>query len=173
MNPSAHLTSFEALERLHHALAEFGSDAEEALATAHSEIRRALDALRGRLAHWQHEVSRWSEEVGRCKSELTLRRSLQDGRRTGAVEQEIALAAQQRLREAEEKVVICRRWAIQLPEAIGDFERPARQLGGMIDSDLRVALELLQAKLAALKAYADLSAPPSENPPGPSTTGVP
>src|ERR1700728_786773 len=102
MNPSAHINSFEALQRLHHALAEFGSDAEEALATAHAEIRRALDALRAKLAHWQREVTRCSEEVGRCKSELTLRRSLQDGRRTGAVEQEIALArAQQRLREAE------------------------------------------------------------------------
>src|ERR1700722_20534202 len=99
MNPSAHVTSFEALKRLHQALAEFGADAEEALASAHSEVRRALDSVAARLAHWQPGVTRCSEDVGRARSELALRRSLRDDRRTGAVEQEIALArAQQRLR---------------------------------------------------------------------------
>jgi hypothetical protein len=167
MNPSAHITDFEAVHRLHDSLAEFGADAQEALATAHSEIRRALDGVRERLAHWQRESTRCSEDVGRAKSELALRRTLVENRRTGAVEQEIALArAQQRLREAEAKIVVCRRWLVQLPEAIQEFERTARQLGGLVDADLRVSLAILQDKMAALRAYAELSAPPSSGPTG-------
>jgi chromosome segregation ATPase len=161
MNPSAHITSYEALPRLHDALAKFAAKGQEALSVADASIRHALDSVRERLTHWQRQVARCNEDVNLARSELTLRRSLNDGKRAGCVEQEIALArAQQRLREAEEKVVVCRRWLVQLPEAIQEFERLARQLAGTLDADMKVSLSILQKKMAALEAYADLISPP-------------
>jgi chromosome segregation ATPase len=163
MNPSAHITSYEALPRLHDALAKFAAKGQEALATADAEVRHVLDKLRERLQHWQRQVNRCNEDVNRARSDLAFRRSLNDGKRTGCVEQEIALArAQQHLREAEAKVVACRRWLMHLPEVIQEFERPARQLAGTLDADMKVSLNILQNKIAALEAYADLNAPPSD-----------
>jgi hypothetical protein len=165
MNPSAHITSYEALPRLHDALVKFGAKGQEALATADAECRHALDKVRERLQHWQRQVNRCNEEVNKARSDLVFRRSLnKDHQRTGCVEQEIALAkAQQRLREAEEKVVVCRRWLTHLPEVIQEFERPARQLAGALDGDMKVSLAIIQAKIAALEAYAGLNAPPGNN----------
>jgi hypothetical protein len=162
MNPSAHITSYEALPRLHDALAKFAAKGQEALAVADAETRSAVDKVRERLLYWQRQVSRCNEEVNKARSDLVFRRSLnKDGKRTGCAEQEIALArAQQRLREAEEKIVVCRRWLTHLPEAIQEFQRLARQLAGTLDADMKVSLTILQNKIAALEAYADLTAPP-------------
>jgi hypothetical protein len=164
MNPSAQVDSIEALGRLHAALAKFGSEAHEALAVAAAEVRRTVAGIEERLAWWQGEVNRWHEEVGRARSDLAHHRAL-DGGRTGAVEQEIALArARQRLAAAEEKVGVCRRWLIQLPDAILEFEGPARQLAGMLDADLRVALAILLDRIGRLQAYTAV-APPASTPP--------
>jgi chromosome segregation ATPase len=163
MNPSAHITSYEALPRLHEALVKFTAKGQEALASAEAEVRHVLDSLRERLQHWQRQITRCTEDVSRARSDLVFRRSLNEGKRTGCVEQEIALAkAQQRLREAEEKVVACRRWLMHLPEVIQEFERPARQLAGTLDADMKISLSILQNKIAALEAYAGLNAPPSD-----------
>jgi hypothetical protein len=164
MNPSAHITSYEALPRLHDALAKFAAKGLEALAAADAETRHVLATIHERLLHWQRQVARCNEDVNRARSDLVFRRSLnKDGKRTGCVEQEIALArAQQRLREAEAKIVVCRRWLMQLPDVIQEFERPARQLAGTLDADMKVSLNILENKIAALEAYANLSAPPAD-----------
>jgi hypothetical protein len=163
MNPSAHITSYEALPRLHDALVKFAAKGQEALASADAETRHVLDTVREQLKHWQRQVTRCTEDVSRARSDLIFRRSLNEGKRVGCVEQEIALArAQQRLREAEAKVVVCRRWLIQLPEVIQEFERLARQLSGTLDADMKISLTILQNKIAALEAYAGLNAPPGD-----------
>jgi hypothetical protein len=171
MTSSARVQSVEALERLLNALAKFGPEGQEALSVAESEARRGLQTVKDRLAFWQREVHRLQEEVNRARADLSHRRAMSDGRRTGAVEQEIALArAQQRLREAEEKVVVCRRWLVHLPDAIDEFEGPARQLNGILDADLKVTLARLREKIAVLEAYAALDAPTAGLAPGVSTT---
>jgi hypothetical protein len=166
MAQSARVTSVEALERLYAALAKFGQEGQEALATAEGEARHGLETVKERMAYWQREVNRLQEEVNRARSDLAHARSLKGEGRTGTVEQEIALnRARQRLREAEEKVVVCRRWLIHLPDAIEEFEGPARQLGGMLDADLKVTLARLQDKIASLHAYAALGVPSGGLPP--------
>jgi chromosome segregation ATPase len=170
MTQSARVTSVEALERLYDALAKFGQEGQEALATAEAEARHGLEAVKARLAHWQREVNRLQEEVNRARSDLAHSRALKGEGRTGTVEQEIALnRARQRLRDAEEKVVVCRRWMIHLPDAIEEFEGPARQLAGQLDADLKVSLAKLKDKIASLHAYAALAVPSGGLPPSMST----
>ena len=160
MGPSARVGSIEKLQALHEALARFGVEAQAALDAGRSEVRRALDGLHAALKHWQVEVQRRQEDVNRARADLShaqaIRRS--EGTRAGTVEQEIALQkARQRLQEAEEKVERTRRWLRVLPDAIAELETPSRQLAGMLEADLRQALALLDGKLAALVAYAELT----------------
>jgi hypothetical protein len=171
MTQAARVFSIEDLEAFHASLARFGAQGQESLASAELEIRRCLETIQDRLTFWQREIHRRQEDVNRARSELAFKRSMSEGKRTGAVEQEIALAkAQARLREAEDKVVVCRRWITQLPQAINEYEGYARVLAGMFDGNLKQSLNLLQKKIAVLKQYAEM-APPTDA--GAPTTPVP
>ena len=178
MSQSARVGSIDALKALHAALARFGPDAQEALGVAEMEIRRVFDYLHEQLKYWQRQVEKRREEVNRARADLTHARAVRQGERSGYIEQEIALRkAQTRLREAEEKVVTVRRWLVHLPQAINQYEGPARRLAGLLDADLKQGLAILEHKIAALEAYVALDAPAappamaSETPPQPPQGG--
>ena len=162
MGPSARVGSIEKLQVLHEALARFGVEAQAALDVGRSEVRRTLDGLHDALRRWQVEVQRRQEDVNRARADLSHARAVRrgEGGRSGTVEQEMALQkAQLRLREAEEKVERTRRWLRLLPDALAELETPSRHLSGMLEADLRQALALLDGKIAALLAYAELALP--------------
>jgi chromosome segregation ATPase len=160
MSHAAQVSSLDALKALHAALARFGPEAQEALGAAEIEIRRVFDHLHDQLKHWQRQVEKRQEDVNRARSDLAHQRTLRQGERTGSVEQEIALRkAQALLREAEEKVVLVRRWLLQLPQAIHEYEGPARRLAGLLDADLKGGLAILANKITTLEAYAALEMP--------------
>jgi hypothetical protein len=164
---SARVFSIDSLEALHVAMSRFSDDAREALAAAALEIRRAHGTVEQKLKFWLREIDRCREEVNRAKADLSFRKStLSDGGRTGATEQEIALKkAQMKLKEAEEKAAICRRWLTVLPDAIKDYEGPARQLSGFLEGEIRRGLELLKKQSETLKEYTTMQ------PPAPSAGG--
>jgi hypothetical protein len=163
MTQSARVHSIDALRQMHAALADFSAKAQEALGSAALEVQRVLDEMHDRLKFWQRQVEKCHEDVNRARADLAHRRALREGASTtGCVEQEIALRrAQQRLREAEEKLIVTRRWLIMLPQAISEYEGPSRHLAGMLDANLRHSLALLQNKIDTLDAYT------TQAPPGP------
>jgi chromosome segregation ATPase len=155
MSQSARVHSLDALKALHAALASYGPEAREALGAAEIEIRRVLEYLDDQLKHWQRQVEKRREDVNRAAADLAHARALRKGERSGYVEQEIALAkAKTRLREAEEKVIVVKRWLVHLPQAIHEYEGPSRRLAGMLDADLKQGLAVLADKIAVLEAYA-------------------
>lgn len=169
MSQSARVGSLDALKALHSALARYGPEALEALGSAEMEIRRAFDYLHNQLKHWQRQAEKHHEDVNRARSDLAHARALRQGERSGCVEQEIALRkAQNRLREAEEKVVAVKRWLLHLPQAVNEYEGPARRLGGFLDTNLKQALALLNRKIDILEAYmaVQTAEPPASPPPG-------
>lgn len=162
MSTSAHLESLELLKRLQAALARFGADAQTALSSAETEIRRVDGTLEDRLKYWQQQVFKRQEDVNRARSDLSFARSLHQGKSTGCVEQELALKkAQERLREAEGKVVTVRRWQREMPNVLKEYEGPARGLSGFLEADLRQAIAMLESKIASLEAYLAISSPDS------------
>jgi chromosome segregation ATPase len=166
MTQSARVHSLDALKALAAALARYGPEAREALGAAEMEIRRVVDSLHDQLKHWQRQVEKRQEDVNRARSDLAHARALRQGERSGYVEQEIALnKARLRLREAEDKVVVVKRWLLHLPQAIHEYEGPARRLAGMLDADLKQGVAILQDKIALLEAYA--AVPVAEPPPPP------
>jgi hypothetical protein len=173
MSPSAQVHSLELLKRLHAVLARFGVDAEAALGQAAMDILRVHNTLADRLKYWQQQVHKRQEDVNRARSDLTFARAIHDGKTIGCVEQELALRkAQERLREAEDKVATVRRWQQALPEQIKDYEGPARTLTGFLEADLRQGLVLLQNKIATLEAYLTI-APPADALPALTQPGSP
>lgn len=160
MSPSAQVYSIDAIKAFREALCTFGVDAQGALCTADTEIRRVLDWLHAQLQYWQHQVRECQEEVTRAKQQLIQRRwGSRDGQGPGTTEQEIALRkAQRHLQEAEEKVQTTRRWLQQLPQALLEYQGHSRQLSGWLESDLRQGLAVLDQKLDALEAYVHLTA---------------
>jgi chromosome segregation ATPase len=166
MSQSARVHSLDALKALHAALARYGPEAQEALGAAEMEIRRVIDSLHDQLKHWRRQVEKRQEDVNRARADLAHARSIRQGERSGYVEQEIALRkAQMRLREAEDKVVTVKRWLLQLPQAIHEYEGPARRLAGLLDADLKQGLALLQDKIDLLEEY--LAVQVAEPPPAP------
>lgn len=165
MSQSARVNSLDALKALADALARYGPEALEALGAAEMEIRRVTEFLQQQLKHWQRQVEKRQEDVNRARADLAHARALRQGERHGYVEQEIALnKARQRLREAEDKVVVVKRWLVHLPQAIHEYEGPARRLAGLLGADLKQGLAVLKDKIAILEAYA--AVPVAEPPQG-------
>jgi hypothetical protein len=160
MSESAHVSSIDAVKAFREALCTFGVDAQAALCSADTEIRRVVDWVHGQLQVWQRRVRECQEEVTRAKAVLVQRRWGHDGGRgPGSTEAELDLRkAQHRLQEAEAKVQTVRRWIQQLPQALLEYDGHARQLSGWLDSDLRQGLVVLDRKLDALEAYVRLTA---------------
>jgi chromosome segregation ATPase len=178
MSQTARVGSIDALKSLYAALTHFGPEAQEALGAAEIEIRRVFDYLNDQLKYWQRMVEKCRENVNRARNDLAHARAMRKGEASGTVEQEIALRkAQNQLREAEEKVVTVKRWILQLPQAVNEYEGPARRLAGLLDADFKQGLVLLENKIAALEAYAEVhvsqpsSPPPAPPPPVPPVGG--
>src|SRR5207237_6363415 len=90
------------------------------------------------------------------------------GRGSGQTEMEMALKeARYRLGEAQEKVKAVRRWTVQLPREIGEYEGPARRFGGFVEVDLKHAAGVLENRLAALEAYLSGTVPSAAPAPAP------
>jgi hypothetical protein len=164
MAESAGVRSIDALKNLRTALIAFGTDVEEALAATELEIRRILDKLHEQGKHWQRQVRERQEDVTRAKAALVQRRwGHTEGMGPGTIEQELALKlAQQRLKEAEEKVQTVRRWLTVLPRDIGEYEGPARRLAGFVEADLKHGAAVLGRRIEALEAYVNLAPSPGE-----------
>lgn len=154
MSQSARVNSLDALKALHSSLSHYGPEAQEALGAAEIEIRRVFDFLHDQQKHWQRQVERRQEDVNRARADLAHARAIRQGERSGYVEQEIALRkAQNRLREAEEKLAVTKRWLLHLPQAINEYQGPAKRLAGLLDSDFKQGLAVLADKIAILEAY--------------------
>ena len=164
MSQSARVNSLDALKALHSSLVQYGPEAQEALGAAEIEIRRVFDFLHDQQKHWQRQVERRQEDVNRARADLAHARAIRQGERSGYVEQEIALRkAQNRLREAEEKLAVTKRWLLHLPQAINEYQGPAKRLAGLLDADFKQGLAVLADKIAILEAYMAVQA--AEPPP--------
>jgi hypothetical protein len=166
MAPSARVTSIDALAAFKADLARFGSDAANALAGLQVQVRRAFEWLEAKLGEWLSELRRRQELVTRAKLELMQQDyGRGESRGPGHTEKKIALErAVARLREAEAKVAACKHWANALPQEVIECDGPARRLAGVLESDLRQALALLEQKVQALESYVALTSATAAEP---------
>src|SRR5206468_11443977 len=139
MNKAADVRSIEDVREMHATVCKFRTDAQDALASADMAIRRAYDYLSDKLTFWQAAIRKCEDDVFQKKQELKQRQYVGfDGRVPDCTVQEENLKrAQGRLRYAQEKAEVVRRWMSKLPKSVGEvYEGPARQLAATLEGEL-------------------------------------
>src|ERR1700722_11747892 len=118
MPQGARLDSVSTLQDLKIALWKFQEAANVGLADAESELGRLLMWVQNeQSSHWKSQIRIRQELVTRAKEAVRMKKVFKDasGRQQSAVDEEKALQiALRRLAEAEHKLVMVKRWAIQL-----------------------------------------------------------
>ena len=164
MTQAAEVRSIPALHEFREAFATFGEEVREALSAAEMEIRRSLNQMEEQLKHWQAMVFKCERDVATAKIELN-RKKIERvfGRKPDITEQEENLRkAKAKLAHAQEKLEICRKWAIKFPNQVSEaYEGPGRQLMATLESDLPKGLAMLERRVIALEEYIALKAPPA------------
>lgn len=158
----ANILSIDAIKQFRDALATFIEEAKHALVATDMENRRTYDwvANHQRL-YWMEEFKRRREKVGEASTALHRKKLQQRPGKTvhDADEVEALRIAKTRLREAEEKIEIVKRWATAYQHAIDEYQGSARPLADMLESDAKRALALLDRMAAALEEYVRLNPP--------------
>src|SRR5262249_11318261 len=145
MSQAARVTSIDAVLRFRDGLCEFAVDGQDALSSVDLQLRRAMDWLKEKGRYWQKEIRERQEQVVRTKIELAQRRlETRAGRRGGRAEPgRTGRRAQERLKEAEQKLANCKRWLPLFEHALREYQGPSRQLSGALETDLKQAVALL------------------------------
>lgn len=159
---SAGVRSISALEDFKAILANFESEAKEALAVTDMAVRRSLEWFQhDLLKQWQSEFRRREEAVTNARAELERCRMQSFGDRTpDCTDQKVALKkAQMRLEEAEYKIKAVKKWSRILEEEVGEYRGPSQELGNIIAGELPKAAADLNRMLNALAAYMSVEAP--------------
>jgi len=161
MGETAQVNSIDALKNLYEGVVQFREDARNSLISVEMECRRASDFLNQQRAYWNEELKRRKEKLAMAQSELH-RKKLQ-AKPGGAVQdsdqKEAVRIATARVREAEAKIEIAKKWVSPLQHAIDEYLRLARPLGDMLTGELEHCMALLERMAEALDDYIRVSSP--------------
>jgi hypothetical protein len=169
MSQSAQVTSVEAVRDFRGSLLVFCEEVRQALAAIQLEAHHTIEwLLRDQLSRWQRAMRDRHEEVVQAKAELSRKQISKTvgGQRPDCAEEVKAVRrAQERLREAEEKVASCKQWGGHLlPRALDEFRGPAQQLAGLVQGQPPHMVAFLESALAHLDSYVQRVAPPGQRP---------
>ena len=157
MADSARVTSIDALKRFREALVKFAEEAKHSLVSTDLQNRRISDWVNTtQKMYWLNEVKRRSAKLGELRSELHRRKisNASDTEQMEAVRRETA-----RLRHAEEKVEIVKRWGPPLLHAIDEYHGTARGLDDTLGREVAEGIAALDRMITALEEYIQLSPP--------------
>lgn len=160
------VSSIDVLRSVRESLVLFTDDAQAALGSMESEIRRCIDWLsHDQRMYWQSEVKRRHEALSQAKAELHRKQlSQMSGQNAHDSEQREAVRiAKRRLEEAEDKVELVKRWLPEVERAVMEYLGQARSFADLLEFDVERSTELLDRMVAALEDYVR-TAPPETTP---------
>jgi len=156
LSSQADVRSIEALKDFRAALAIYAEETLGALAAVGMEAKRTVQWVgQDRRGYWVDQVKRARERVASARAEVSRRRmAATAGSGSSFSEQkEILRAAEARLREAESKVVLVRKWEPILAQAVLEFHASTRRIGDLAGGDVPRAMAALGRMIDALEAY--------------------
>lgn len=158
MNPAAHVTSIQGMADFQASLLTFTEKAKEALSTVELELRRVLDWLDAKSKHWQTEIRLAENAVFEAKTALARKKMMRIGDRKQDTtdEEKMLRRAIAWLEHAEEKFAKTRHWLAAFPDAMLDYQGPARQFQFMLDAEVPRMNAYLNQKMDALEKYRQL-----------------
>lgn len=163
MSRFAKITSVEAVERLASAMATFRDEATNALDNLDLEIRRALRWMQhDQKEYWRHQVRQGYNKVAEAQAELDRAmtyRKTSDFTPACREEKLLLAKAKHRLREAEEKVEVVKRWSHEIEHELTEYQGSINQLSGWLQGDYPRAHASLKRMMDAIDSYLAVNAP--------------
>ncbi|MEX2671008.1 MAG: hypothetical protein WD294_02735 [Phycisphaeraceae bacterium] len=170
MHATARVNSIDMIRRFRPALVKFADQTKQALTEAQSDVQRTAAWLEQEQGpYWQQQVRKRQELVQQARQAISSKKSFEasDVSKTSTVDEERALRrAQQRLEEAEQKVLAVKKWRREIDREWMRQQGALQRLGRSVEQDIPRALALLERLSRSLEAYVSLTTPsPSERPP--------
>jgi hypothetical protein len=158
MSERASVGSVEALRLFKPAVVRYAESAQAAISSAEASARRTLDwIVRERAPELRREIRRLQEEMVRSRTRMISRMDPGADNPQPKVDDRLDLeAAKRRLREAEETLERCRRWARQLERELEAYRGAVAQLGWFVRGELGVAAGALEQMGDILEQYAQV-----------------
>jgi hypothetical protein len=162
MSQGANVRSVDAIRDFKVALINYAEEAQAALSSVEMEIRQIRNwLLRDQLSYWQSQIKRGQERVSATRADLHRRQLMKTSSDAiSDTEQKEALRdAQRKLREAEEKVIIIKKWIPVFEHALSEYHSQSQPLGDRLSGSFAATLSLLDRMLRALDAYLAMAPP--------------
>jgi hypothetical protein len=162
MSQGANVRSIDAIRDFKVGLITFAEEAQNALSSVEMEIRQVRNwLLRDQLSYWQSQIKRGQERVSTTRADLHRRQLMKTSSDAiSDTDQKEALRdAQRKLREAEEKVIIIKKWIPVLEHALSEYHSQSQPLGDRLSGSFAATLSLLDRMLGALDAYLAMAPP--------------
>lgn len=170
MSNSAHVTSIDAIVSFRAALRTFQDQSTRALVSLEEQAQGALQWLehdaptywRGQIRHCYDDVARTRTALETCRM-----RAVGDHRPACLEEQEALRQAQRKLREAEDKIEVVRRWTQKVREELDEYRGRVMRFRESVEGGVPRSLALLDRTITTLDSYVDRPAPVEATPTGP------
>lgn len=163
MAEQAAVGSIEALREFRIALAAFAEEALAALGSVDMEVRRTVQWVQhDRRDYWQGQIKAWRERVAMAQAEVFRRKLQKTDDYTPAMseQKELLRKAEARLREAEHRAGLVKKWEPALQQAAFEYRATTRRISGLASGEVPRAIAVLGRMIEALEAYL-AEAPPS------------
>jgi hypothetical protein len=163
MQGPAYISSISAIQEFRNALVMYVADSKQGVATLETEIRRAFDWIAvDRAQHWRQEIRRATDAVARARDDLHNARtfkSVGDYTPSCVDERKAVQRAEERLKMAEGKAEVVRKWTRSLQHELNEFAGRMSQFAAVLEIDLPKAMAMLDRVLSALDRYVSTTAP--------------
>jgi hypothetical protein len=162
MSTQASVQSIDALKDFRVALALFAEDTLAALGAVDMEVRRTVMWVQhDRRTYWQEQIKRRREQVAMAKAEVFRRKLAKTPDHTPAYteQKELLRQAEARLRDAETRAALIRKWEPALQQAVLEYHGTTRRIKDLASGDIPRALVKLERMIDALEAYLRVAVP--------------
>ncbi len=162
MSDQADVRSLEQLKNLRVAFALFSEDALAGLGAIDAEIKRTLQWLRhDRREYWSQQMKLRREALASAQAELFRRKLAKTPEYSPAMseQKEAFRVAEARLREAEAKVIVVKKWEPALQQMALEYRATIRRIKAIASGDAPRAMALLQRLIDTLEAYLAIPVP--------------
>jgi hypothetical protein len=163
MSDTARIHSIDAVMAFKTSMVKFTEIANVALSSAEGELRRMMVWLESeQLMHWQTQIRKRQEALTRAKDAVRQKMLYPDstGRTPTPVEEwKQQKICQQRLEEAEQKLVNTRRAIRLLEKEMQVYKGSVQRFATMVQSDVPRATERLDRAFGHLETYVSMTAP--------------
>jgi len=163
MSDTARIHSIDAVRAFKTSLVKFAETANVALSSAEGELRRMMVWLESeQLMHWQTQIRKRQEALTRAKDAVRQKMLFPDstGRTPTPVEEwKQQRLCQQRLEEAEQKLVNTKRAIRLLEKEMQVYKGSVQRFATMVQTDIPRASERLDRAFGHLETYVSMAAP--------------